>query len=68
MVRMGDVSAAVTIFVGTEWLHAGTKAFVGFNLALVGAWLLVVGALGREHRAREAALDRAGPSATASAA
>lgn len=53
LVRVGDVLAAVTVFVGTR-LHLSTSRFVAFNVVLVLSWLSVVRLLGRAHREREA--------------
>ncbi len=53
VVRIGDVLAAATVFVGTQ-LHLATAHFVLLNVGLTLVWLGVVLALGRAHHAREA--------------
>jgi AAA family ATP:ADP antiporter len=48
-VRLGDVTQAGIIFIGTR-LHASISAFASITLAFTGLWLLVAGALYRQHR------------------
>ncbi|MCU1278862.1 MAG: carrier protein [bacterium] len=51
MVRFGDVVSAGLVWTGTH-LGFGTLGFIVANCAIVVAWLLVVVALARSHRAR----------------
>lgn len=50
----GDVAAAAVVGLG-QWLAFGTKVFALINLGLVGVWLVLVVAIGREHMKRSAA-------------
>jgi AAA family ATP:ADP antiporter len=49
-VRLGDVSSALLVYVGTTFFGFGVRGFAGVNLLLVGAWLVVAVATTRENR------------------
>jgi AAA family ATP:ADP antiporter len=49
-VRLGDVSSALLIYVGTTFFGFGVRGFAAVNLLLVGAWLAVAVATTRENR------------------
>ena len=49
-VRLGDMLSAGVVFVGNHWLAASIGHFAGFNLILVGFWLVCAVALGRAFR------------------
>jgi AAA family ATP:ADP antiporter len=49
-VRLGDVAAAVVVFVGTTWLALGTRGFAALNVVVVMAWLVVAVLVVRGHR------------------
>jgi AAA family ATP:ADP antiporter len=46
-VRLGDMLSAGVVFVGTTWLGFGVAGFAGFNLVLVGFWVIVSVVIGR---------------------
>jgi ATP:ADP antiporter, AAA family len=48
-VRLGDVLQAGIIFLGTRFLHLSVSGFAMITLAFTLLWLLVAGALYREH-------------------
>jgi AAA family ATP:ADP antiporter len=48
-VRLGDVSQAGVIFIGTS-LHFGAQAFAGMTLAITLLWLFVAFKLYQEHK------------------
>jgi ATP:ADP antiporter, AAA family len=48
-VRLGDVSQAGIIFAGTRFLHLSVSGFATITLVFTGLWILVAGALYREH-------------------
>jgi len=48
-VRLGDVFAAVLVFVGTTWLALGTRGFAIANVCLVVVWLVLAIKIGREY-------------------
>jgi AAA family ATP:ADP antiporter len=48
-VRLGDVSQAGVIFIGTS-LHFGVRAFAGMTLAITLLWLFVAFKLYQEHK------------------
>jgi len=50
-VRLGDVLQAGIIFIGSR-LHASVSWFATITLAFTGLWILVAGALYREHKHR----------------
>jgi ATP:ADP antiporter, AAA family len=54
-VRLGDVSQAGIIFVGTRFLHLSVSGFATITLAFTLLWILVARALYRQHcqRAQE---------------
>jgi ATP:ADP antiporter, AAA family len=52
-VRMGDVTAAVLVWVLVSQLSFSVRGFALVNAALVAAWLLVTVLIVREHRAIE---------------
>ena len=49
-VRVGDMLQAGVIFVGVTYLGFGIRNFAMVNVVLCVAWLLVAGALYREHK------------------
>lgn len=51
-VRIGDVLAAISVFVGTGWLHFGVTQFAITNLVLIVIWLGVSWLVYREYRDR----------------
>ncbi len=63
MVRMGDVFSALVVLIGSQ-LGLQIRAFALINLGLIGLWLLLVTAIGKEH-ARRAADETALPVAEA---
>jgi ATP:ADP antiporter, AAA family len=48
-VRLGDVSQAGIIFLGTRFLHLSVRGFAKITLMFTALWLLVAGALYRQH-------------------
>lgn len=57
-VRMGDVSSALAVWVGASFLALEVRQFALLNVALVGVWIALAVALGREHRRRSHAQRR----------
>jgi ATP:ADP antiporter, AAA family len=55
-VRFGDVAAAILVLLGVRQLGLGARDFALINVAVVAVWLLVVAAIARNHRVREARL------------
>jgi ATP:ADP antiporter, AAA family len=55
VVRLGDVFSAGLVL-GASQLALPLSAFAALNLGFIACWLLVVAALGREHRRRSARL------------
>ena len=51
-VRLGDVLAAVAVFVGTSWLGFGVTQFALTNLVMILVWLGVSWLVYREYTAR----------------
>lgn len=51
-VRAGDVLSAAVVFVGTTFLAFSPRHFAGFNLVLVGLWLVLGIAVARMYRRR----------------
>lgn len=51
-VRAGDVLSAAVVFVGTTFLAFSPGEFAGFNLVLVGLWLILGIAVARMYRRR----------------
>ncbi|RPJ53248.1 MAG: translocase [Acidobacteria bacterium] len=49
-VRLGDVFAALLVFVGTTWLALGTRGFAIANVCLVVVWIAVAIAIGRHYQ------------------
>jgi len=49
-VRLGDVLAAVIVFVGTNWLGLRSQGFALVNIGLVGVWLVLAWHIGRAYR------------------
>ena len=49
-VRLGDVLQAGIIFLGTRFLHLSISGFATITLGFTVLWILVAGALYREHR------------------
>jgi AAA family ATP:ADP antiporter len=62
-VRLGDVAAAVVVFVGTTWLSLGTRGFAALNVVVVMAWFAIAVLVVRGHRR----LSAAGPAETVEA-
>ncbi|HZS39782.1 MAG TPA: translocase [Polyangia bacterium] len=58
--RAGDVITAGLVWGGIR-LHLSTRQFVVMVMAAIAGWLALVVAIGREHRVREAALQRTAP-------
>ncbi len=54
-VRLGDLAAAVAIFVGTTWLALGVRGFAALNVLVVMAWLAVAVLVVRGNRRLSAA-------------
>jgi AAA family ATP:ADP antiporter len=50
-VRIGDVLAAVVVYLGTAWLSLGVRSIAVLNLGFVALSLLLALALVRRHRA-----------------
>jgi ATP:ADP antiporter, AAA family len=48
-VRLGDVTQAGIIFLGARFLHLSVSGFATITLAFTGLWLIVAGALYRQH-------------------
>ena len=48
-VRLGDVSQAGIIFAGTRFLHLSISGFATITLMFTALWILVAGALYRQH-------------------
>jgi AAA family ATP:ADP antiporter len=48
-VRTGDVMSALLVFVGAHALGLTVRGFATVNVVLVGAWLLLAGAIARER-------------------
>jgi ATP:ADP antiporter, AAA family len=53
-VRLGDVAAAILVLLGVRRLGLDARSFALINVAVIVVWLLVVAAIARHHRAREA--------------
>ena len=51
VVRIGDVFSAIMVYIGTL-IALPTKAFAALNIVLIGVWLVVVYAIGKEHTRR----------------
>lgn len=51
VVRIGDVTSAGLVYLAAQ-LALPPKALAGLNLALIAIWLVVLVAIGREHRRR----------------
>ena len=49
-VRIGDLAAAVVVFLGTSWLAFEARGFATLNLVFVVVWLAIAIALLRENR------------------
>ena len=49
-VRLGDVFAAMLVFVGTTWLALGPRGFALANVILVVIWLVLAIRIGRRYR------------------
>ena len=48
--RLGDLAAAVVVFVGTSWLSMDSRGFAIANLLFVIAWLVLAARIVRENR------------------
>jgi len=48
--RIGDLTAAAVVFVGTAWLGLGPRGFSVVNLLFVAVWLLLGLQIVRENR------------------
>jgi len=55
VVRIGDLSSALIVFVGAQLLALSTRSFVIVNLGLIVTWLVVAVALSRENKKRSVA-------------
>ena len=55
VVRLGDVFSAGLVWIASQ-LALPVSAFAALNLGFITCWLLVVAALGREHKRRSALL------------
>jgi AAA family ATP:ADP antiporter len=64
LVRAGDVMSAVVVWIGVR-VGFGTVHFLIGNIALIGLWIVVLVALGREHRRRNTEEEPLGASVTA---
>lgn len=53
-VRIGDVMAVLTLFVGSHLFHLSTQQLYVVNVALAGLWLSGASVLAREHRRLDA--------------
>jgi AAA family ATP:ADP antiporter len=60
VVRLGDVSSAGLVLLASS-LALPVAAFAALNLAFIACWLLVLVALGREHKRRSEALASSEP-------
>ena len=49
-VRLGDMTAAAVVFVGTQWLLLDARGFAVSNLLFVGGWFVIAALLLREYR------------------
>jgi len=49
-VRLGDVGAALVVFIGTTWLSLSTSLFALMNGVFVVFWLLLAWRIGRTYR------------------
>ncbi|MCP4572895.1 MAG: translocase [bacterium] len=49
-VRVGDVAAALLVFVGTTWVTLSPAGFAGVNVVLAAVWVVVAVAIGRRFR------------------
>jgi AAA family ATP:ADP antiporter len=56
IVRVGDVMSAGLVWLAAQ-LALPAKALAALNLALIAAWVLVLVAINREHRARSLKQD-----------
>ncbi|HEY3667923.1 MAG TPA: Npt1/Npt2 family nucleotide transporter [Polyangiaceae bacterium] len=56
-VRLGDVLSACVVWLGARFALS-TPVFAGINLALIATWIVIVVAVGREHRRRSGVLER----------
>jgi hypothetical protein len=61
--RLADVLAGLTLFIGCGLFHASLQTMLLFNLALVAFWLVAAARLGREHNrlSTKAAVMRLSP-------
>jgi AAA family ATP:ADP antiporter len=53
LVRVGDVLSALVVLLGSR-IGIATRTFAGLNLVLVGVWIAIVLAIGRENSRRAA--------------
>jgi AAA family ATP:ADP antiporter len=60
-VRIGDLAAAVVVFIGTSWLAFEARGFAALNIGFAVVWLVIAVALLRENRrlSASASEDRA---------
>ncbi len=49
-VRLGDVMAAVVVFVGTSWLALQPRGFALVNAVMVALWLVLAWRIGRQYQ------------------
>jgi ATP:ADP antiporter, AAA family len=54
-VRMGDVSSALSVWIGASLLALDVRHFAALNVVLVAVWLCVAMVIGREHEKLSAA-------------
>ena len=67
-VRLGDVVAAILVWLGSGPLHLATRGFVLMNIVLVVSWLFIAWRLGRVYGERsEEPRDSRNPAAPAAA-
>lgn len=62
-VRIGDLAAAVVVFIGTSWLALEGRGFAALNVGFAFVWLAIAVALLRENRrlSASASEERAAP-------
>jgi AAA family ATP:ADP antiporter len=61
LVRAGDVMSAIVVWIGVRMGFRTVHFLIG-NIALIGVWILVLVALGREHRRRSSEEEPLGAS------
>ena len=48
--RLGDVLAAVIVFIGTSWLSLQPRGFALINAVMVAIWLVIAWRIGRQYQ------------------